>query len=397
MNILNKKEHIIDNLIRKQHHRQIMQEYFYHLGHQSGLSEYELQALYSQTHNTAWEGINDRVWAVGSPIDTPKWGSIVFDGEVISSSLNFDILESDAHAYLKENPEGLKKIGIWFESKKESHNLISQIKKYGYKNVNVLPGFKNIQYGHWKSCKHWFIIFRLKDTFYFGKIKNMADQQTWTIIDESLDGDMKRGLMNLKLCRTLLNLAHNNIIWDPFCGHGRIATAGLDLDKQFISSDLDRSCLQDVQRNFDEASFHWKKRHPINSTLLEVWQQDAQDHEKLSEMLSSLNLVGNQVSIVTEGYLGVNPGRYLTQEEMTNQWTHIKRIWINALMNYAKVNIPEIIFCIPSYATRNSSAFLKAQWLEQVVKESKYTLIKRLHYSRRDSYVGHEIIILALS
>lgn len=117
--------------------------------------------------------------------------------------------------------------------------------------------------------------------FLLFEVQTFADQEYWANLDQNLTGEMSRGLMNLKLARTLLNLSDKTTVWDPFCGSGRTMAAGL---KNFIMSDLESQCAKEVLTNFNFLEKQKSQNSPKNPNLIQIENSPKTDLDKKEKL-----------------------------------------------------------------------------------------------------------------
>ncbi|MEM1312681.1 MAG: hypothetical protein AAGF07_04430 [Patescibacteria group bacterium] len=383
--------------------------YCYKLGHQPEIGQQEFQYL---------TGVKDIILDSGfilsnSYIDAQKTGSLVYTSKVIRTwKVNINKISSSevckliSHELLKDNhsQEIPKKIGVILPSSWKSKAL-SNLKTEGVKKINFLATSTNLNYGHWKQTKNWFLLLQLKKVVVLVKILNHSDQEFWQYLDSSLPaGEMSRGMINLKLARSLLNLSTFDTVWDPFCGYGRIGVAGLDIIKRFIYSDIQADLLSTaVKQNYEFAEVSWSK-YGFKQRLQEskklaklqaIFELDIKGLDK-QKMIKHQELA--QLSIVTEGYLGKNFNHLPTYQEIKNEWVQLKNLWQEVITKADRLMIPEIIFCLPYYNLKNQQ--LLPDFIDNLIVNTNYHLSKFngrrcLLYSRKSSYTGHCIIRLS--
>ena len=220
-------------------------------------------------------------------------------------------------AFLSKNP--YKKIGIAILTSFDQQKAMNLAKKCGSKKINIISCLPN--YGHWKSCKKWIVIIQNpirkisqkaeNDTdknlqnLQFQKlilfeITNFCNQEYWANLDQNLTGEMSRGLMNLKLARTLVNLTDKKVILDPFCGSGRTMAAGFGLEKKFILSDIEKSCEQEVWDNLEfleneKNGKPWKKSQNLKSENSSENSLEDNSKTKNLETQAEENLIENKL------------------------------------------------------------------------------------------------------
>jgi tRNA G10 N-methylase Trm11 len=387
--------------------------YFYKLGHQPLLGYNEYLFLTNQSFESAADnGPISYSWFLGQhSIDVNQTGSLVFGGQILAhmSRSEFFSLESRADFittsltnFAPEN--GFKQIGISLEKEIGRDRLFETLKNSGYKKINLLSGGQLPNFGHFKHTKNWFVFFSIHDQFYFGKLTSFADQEFWSKLDMRLPKlDMRRGIINLKLGRTLLNFTSKETIWDPFCGQGRVLISGGDLKKEFLASDIDEVCISDTKENYEEACKSWytrsKRQFPDKEPFLpplDVFPLDAQNLTQIQNIRPDIDC--KKIAIVTEGYLGTNYNHTPTEQEIIKQFNHLEMLWSKVLSQAQTLKIPEIIFCLPSYEINKK--LYPPNFLPKILKGLSYKQVpfsngkNDIMYSRPDSFVKHTIIKL---
>lgn len=408
-----------------------------------------------QNTNNSLQNWNQENQSLGQDLEVDLEDSLE-DLDGIENKNTFRLLAN----FLSKNP--YKKIGIALLVKSDQQKVMNLAKKLDCKKINIISCLPN--YGHWKSCKKWIVIMQnpikkitQNDQFENPKIKNQTDNQVdknednsienslielqnlqlqklilfeiksfcdqeyWANLDQNLSGEMSRGLMNLKLARTLVNLTDKTVILDPFCGSGRTMAAGFDLDKRFILSDVDKICKNEVESNLEFLKNQkngklWQKNQNLDGGLKalsensqeKVKQQNNQEIEKTNKFENSENKTENfdkieqkalkknckllanltldateiskllddkelenldfgQIAIVTEGFLGTNFKQIPTQKQIDSEFENLEKLWTKTLAQSSKIGIKEIIFCLPFYNTKpsksdeeNSQSFIKS-------------------------------------
>lgn len=390
--------------------------FFYRLGHCFELSRTEYNSL-----STSEKDLSDSKWILGQKeLDVNRSGSLVYGGLLLKSwkddndfNNNYSsIIKTLLPTLQKERPS--KRIGLVYLSIDQKKTLLYLAKKFGYKNVAFLNYPKLPNFGHWKQSKNWLIVFETSKyrqyprNIHLGLITSYANQQFWARLDMGLPhGDMNRGIINLKLARSLLNLTEYTTVWDPFAGQGRIATAGLDIKKNYILSDIDESCLVDIEQNFSFAKSYWTKnqnflglnnKSPLASLLSSPIKLNATCVES-----SDFNYDFSKLAVVTEGYLGKNFIKVPTKNQMVKEWEYLYKLWNDFLKVCGKLMIPEIIFCLPFYQAKKS--FFWPPNIEKIILGTRYDFVvisndlqkRGISYSRSKSITGHYIIKLKLN
>jgi hypothetical protein len=305
-------------------------------------------------------------------------------GGFIFSNADLEISKTGSLVYktliLKELPETLpKKIG--FVSLDGDKDIIKKLKEKGAKKILLQNKYPNA--GHFKYVKNWFIHRKIEGGEIYLEVLEYQDADQWSKIDMGLPAkDMKRGIINLKLARSMYNLIQNKdlAICDPFAGLGRNAVAIWDLNKNFYLSDIDKSCEELINKNIN-----WiQENFPSDSKVLKITTQDA----------SKLELVGvvENFVIVTEGYLTTVLHDQINSYEATKRLDDVKDFWLKTLKNWVSNQlIKEVVFCLPYYIMGQSKFNIK---VEDIIPVGFEEVGSSIFYDRVKSRVGHQIVHL---
>jgi len=380
-------------------------KYFYKLGHCKDLS---IEEYFNLSRDVNYD--TDSHWLIGHfDLNVNLSGSLVFGGEIFGLVSKKDdwglirMIENILDLLKEENPSA-KKIGLSLPKRQQSQAIIEIAKKAGFKKINLPKKLPN--FGSWKATKNWIIVFEFKKEFCVGKIKTFSNQEFWANLDQNLPHkDMEQGIMNLKLARSLLNLTKKEIIWDPFCGQGRLVASGIDLKKHFFVSDILPECATQSQINFERAKKIWQwgqKYLGIESDLDVLLNTEVLDARFLSKSQNITDF--REVAIVTEGYLGKNFQIIPTVAKVQKELSKLYEMWRQVILEADKLKIPEVIFCLPLYlrTEENGEKWIWPKFEEKLIKQTSYSIFsfrnKKLNilYSRSDSYVGHLITKLVL-
>jgi tRNA G10 N-methylase Trm11 len=284
-----------------------------------------------------------------------------------------------------------KKTGFSLDFAYDLTRLLKITKKYSVKNT-VLITEKTPNIGNWKSMKNWIVQIKILDTTIIFKINSYFNQEKWAKIDSTLPkGDMKRGIINLKLARILNNLTINPNIWDPFCGSGRNLVSAIDIKKQFYLSDSAQVCIEDeVPANFNYILTQFKNEEIETAKLVSSFVADAGEFKNPC-------IEGEDLAIVTEGWLGTNlHGNKVNIELVKKDFQFLAKTWRTIIYKASQSKqVSDIIFCLPYHINwpEESQKLLESiyKWLEN----TNYTIqFPPVIYSREKSNVGHAIIHL---
>jgi hypothetical protein len=369
-----------------------MDSYFYRLGHAPELALAELKSLTKS--DSGWEA--DRAWALGEGfLEVNQTGSLVYGGRITHRFNKNEISDLNLVTGLRESLKALrahlpseKKLGLAIEHNLQASNLIELGKEAGFKKINVLSKGKWPNFGNWKGTNAWILGFWLNQSFYLGFITSFSDQEFWTKLDQQLPhADMRRGIINLKLARSMINLVEADVVWDPFCGQARLLIAGADRKKVFWATDIDAVCLPQSEENWRVGQNLWKQSEIAKMEPVE--QLDAAD---LDQFLDDHKINSHNLAIVTEGYLGFNFNRQPGLDNIQNEFKHQHKLWREILSKANTAGIKELVFCLPFYLLNGQVMY--PNFLAKLCLKTGYSQIQALPYRRQDTITGHYIVLV---
>ncbi len=381
--------------------------FFYKLGHCPDLA---IEEYYQISGSSKYQS-DAAGWLLSNHgLNVNDTGAVVFGGKVYShffkKNRDKEIEDKLKEALSKFRSEThVNKIGLVLS--KKYHQLgLDLAKEAGFKKINVINRLPN--FGHWKSTQNWMVCFEFdKKEYYFGRVLTYSNQEFWASIDRNLPhGNMDEGMMNLKLARSLLNLTQKEKVWDPFCGPGRLVAVGLDLKKEFAASDIRQDSPEEVRINSEKARkiWHWGERFMHvelgDGPQIKTFALDA---KRLSS--ASVNFSKNLNSdwaIVTEGYLGKNFSKAPSKKDIQIELSQLRLLWKKAIQEADKLQIPEIVFCLPLYLRTKETGekWVWPQFEKELIDNTGYKLYQfcngktNILYSREKGFVGHLIMKL---
>jgi hypothetical protein len=377
-------------------------KYIYRIGHSYDLSISEYRALSSTIE--LWSQQN---W-LGSDqlLDTNQTGSLVFGLSNIklldNKEINAD--RSQFIDYLAGHPELVQKKLVIATNILLTKKILIPLKAMGYKQINLIPNNALPNIGHFKQKSTIVCFFKLDNqTSFLGTVSSFANQQIWNDLDTNPNlQDMDRGMINFKLARTMLNLLNNkDYVWDPFCGLARNMLAGSGLSKDWLLSDIDGKCKELVDQNAEFlVGINSQYNYFASIPSYQFFPLDIRDYDQAYKLYSKRNYSNRPYSVVTEGYLGSNLASKYNRQDPDKQIETVTQIWQKALANLAKLQIPEIVLCVPWYKLKSGIIF--PDYFLPLVAKSDYEIIQLLPdknyilYAREATTVGHGIFKLAL-
>jgi hypothetical protein len=328
-------------------------------------------------------------------LNVNETGSLVFGGDYIGllKKKNASEFGTLLAGYLVRNP--IKKIGICIPTEL-ANGIIGLAKRAGAKKVNIIhkpePNF-----GDYKHTKNWITVFFSGGQWHVGAITTFSNQEYWAKLDMDMPHrDMKRGIINLKLARSIVNLAGGDRIWDPFCGQGRLMIAGLDRTKFILGSDIDQTILPDAIENIEQAKRIMFSNHHF--LKLEGEMKTAQTVPFFTHDASTIpapDIEWSEYNVATEGYLGETFSKPPNLAAATTELEKIWKLWSGVLSSFSKIGTQRIVTCLPYYP--NISQFDEKYYQENInsICGKLFKLEQSpIWYSRDTSNTGHLVIVL---
>jgi hypothetical protein len=328
-------------------------------------------------------------------LDVNLSGGLIFGGEILEqlpfkSENKLVVLDKIENILKKASVVGeneYKKTGFSLDFPFDLTKLLKITKKYGVKN-SVLLCEKTPNIGNYKSMKTWLVQIKLDNQTIIFKIQSYFNQEKWAKLDGSLPkGDMKRGIINLKLARSLNNLTTNPIIWDPFCGSGRNMAASYDVKEKFYLSDNADICVEiEVPVNYDFLCKLENKKAVLEKVFLSS-----------AEEFNNPVPTSEKFAIVTEGWLGTNlHGNKVSIELLKKDFQILAKAWRTIIYKaHQSGQVTDIVFCLPYHINWQSESddFLNqvSSWLQNTDYKLQFPPVI---YSREKSNVGHAVIHL---
>jgi hypothetical protein len=362
-----------------------MTTYLYKLGHTPSISIAEFKAV---TKEVVIEVKNSFIVSTKDQ-DIQKMGSIVFRALQLKSS-DFEGALSEI-SKLTTNKK-LSLCGI----KAEKPEIIRMSKQFGFKKIHITND-STPSFGDFKRSKQ--IISYSSDVGFY-LITEFFNQEFWAKLDENLPSkDMKRGITNLKLARTMLNFTTVEYILDPFAGLARNPIAGLDLKKEFLYSDIDIQASTGAHENIDYANYFYGRygTHINSTTAAKVNALDFKSAETVVLPMSE-----HTFAVVTEGWLGKNFSNAPTLDQAKGEFEKVMDAWKGALKNFERQDIHEIVLCLPFYPKLTIDKGWYVSEFKNLISSTKYHVLpfdaenEVLYYSRKDTVTGHMIVKVTL-
>jgi len=162
-----------------------------------------------------------------------------------------------------------------------------------------------------------------------------------------------RGMMPLKLCQTLINLAglsegrnREKLLLDPFCGSGSILQEAWLQRFQVMGSDLNPQAIAESEANLNWVARQYKR-------TAEGWSLLAHDVRRIDQISPPCSVDG----VVSEGYLGKLFSHMPTAQEIKKQNRELIPLYRDGLKAMAKLLKPgsPVVLCLPYYLSEAQS------------------------------------------
>ncbi len=225
------------------------------------------------------------------------------------------------------------------------------------------------------------------------------------------------GMMPLKLCQILLNLALHGknpitvsapLVLDPFCGSGTILQEAMLMGYQTVGSDISKDAINTAQANLIWFAKKFQKWIPLQANYALLTQPAQKIHQALGMEAVS--------AIVSEGFLGELFLRPPALEQIHHQNQQLIKLYHEVFVALRKVLRPEalIVMSLPYYLQSKVSllelilddikqiGYNLESWFEEdlsarlsVLAIQQPTAYGSYIYSRPRQIIGREIIILS--
>lgn len=378
--------------------KDISPTFAYKLGHQKDLSILELK----QFDDDLTKFKADDVWYLSNKdVDIELLGGTVFKVNILATfekntdkEAIFEELKNQISVYGESH--NIKKTGLYTQIDYQNEVVIKELKSVGVKKVQIQKKASVPNFGHWKSTNNWFVIFYAGAKINLGYISQYTDQSNWNYLDSNMPfNDMRRGIINLKLGRILVNFSTISTLWDPFCGQSRLLMTAFDRTK-LLGSDKDQVAITESKQNIDfgvNTRGTWQNSVPLKE--LDLFAFDVY-RDNLENALKS-HQIDKDFCIVTEGYLGPRVNQTPNIESQTKTMDLVSDIWNNFIKKLSKTQCKEIIFCLPIANDFDHDEQLdlylgKLNFLNyKLDKEFEKAVV----YARPKTKIGHLILKLA--
>ena len=211
--------------------------------------------------------------------------------------------------------------------------------------------------------------------------------------------DSLSGMLPPKLAQNLINLAAREdqeaIIYDPFCGNGRILSEAWLMGLPAIGSDVETGKVEASQKNLAWLAERADFSLPYSVEQL-VWQADATQKSTLGGPFSKEQLDGHLV-IAAEPYLGKPLRQPLALAEKEGWLAELSPIYLNFLERWSEYQKEtwrpvRMILIFPRAKVEKGGEVSLYDTLVDRIKDLGYSSSILSCYERPDSLVARDII-----
>lgn len=277
-----------------------------------------------------------------------------------------------------------KEIGGRFILAKEG-NVLSTAQVFH----NQIAGF----HPHNKGAEY--ILFKKGNSYLVAQTLTVQDIDFYGLRDFEIPyPDAESGMLPPKLAQTMINLGlglksqQDVLVYDPFCGNGRVVEEAYLMGYQAFGSDVVEKKVESAQKNLDWLA---GKTDLIQQDIADVfWQQDA------TEISSTQNpnlQTTKQILIVAEPYLGRPLRTPLRQNEIEAWSGELENIYLNFMKVWQKEGerIFKMIIVFPKPKTEAGPYSLLHALLDRIEALGYNSSILSC-FERPDALVSREIV-----
>jgi tRNA G10 N-methylase Trm11 len=226
--------------------------------------------------------------------------------EYISDVTTRQLVDKAAEALLREPGEGKLTVGISIEAYGSGASSIAPFRlakplkerlRTGERGVRIVTPQQGTVLNagtlfHNKLTEVY--VFLQDGVGWLGLTRTFQNVEDYTKRDFGIPNpNAVSGMLPPKLAQTMINLVDSNaVIYDPFCGNGRILLEGTLMDRPVFGSDIKEQQVNASRENLVWLGQEYDK--PVNTE--NVWQADATKGPGRE--------IGQDFVIVTEPYLG---------------------------------------------------------------------------------------------
>lgn len=190
-----------------------------------------------------------------------------------------------------------------------------------------------------------------EDTVYLGVTLTVQNIESYSFRDFQIPKpDPVSGMLPPKLAQMMINLADSPVIYDPFCGNGRVMMEGSLMGKTCYGSDIvakkvtsSRENLIWLRRKFRIGEYDGMQELVDKS----VWEADATSPESVALFKEVIGTDLTDVSIVAEPYLGRPLSKALGESEIEGWLTELVKLYGSFLETWSDAGVSNMVVVFP--------------------------------------------------
>ena len=210
--------------------------------------------------------------------------------------------------------------------------------------------------------------------------------------------DPASGMLPPKLAQAMINLAvgdtKNAIVYDPFCGNGRLLLEGQAMGFSVFGSDIVSEKAEASIKNLAWLTYF----DPTYQPELRIWQADATSSATISQLQTHITSQqglneDEKLFIIAEPYLGQPLRRPLKAEESKIWLKELSPLYLHFLETWGGESFAGMLLIFPAAKTEDGEVSLLEHLFDRV-KMLGYTPKSRSRYARPDAFVSRDLVSL---
>lgn len=254
-----------------------------------------------------------------------------------------------------------------------------------------------------------FNIISVGSEFLIARTVSVQNPNDWSKRDFGIPApDAHSGMLPPKLARMMLNLRIRDIgkkrdtreiIYDPFCGNGRVILEAAFLGLDFIGSDIDPVKVESTKKNLRWLRDQYQLKFTNEEIEKKVFVADAQ---KLNNELrimnygqnsihdSSFMIHNSELHIVTEPDLGPALHYLPSTSQAETIANNLLNLYVKSIENLITTTACGV-FVIPAWKTQDGHIIRLSKKILDKLNDSRYHLNKLGEYARPNSFIIREM------
>lgn len=386
------------------------------LGRNSTLAFAELQAVLGQ--GTLTDNGLIAIWETDQTPDLlqlqRRLGGVLSSAKIVATALTAAQLEDEVKKLLVLPEQGKYTLGLSSHGKahlpleRMALNLKKYLKQQGASVRYILPkegsvlSSAQLLHNHLavtdpQNAGNEFVFWEEKGAWILGVTQTIQDIEWYSKRDYAIpEPNAVAGMLPPKLAQTLINLAvhdesdQKTLVYDPFCGSGRIVSEARLMGLASVGSDLSGEQVSASQKNVAWIAEQYGFAFDQN----DIWPLDATNPEGVFLLEKYIKRAWY---IVTEPYLG-EPLRQAVSDPET--WlAGLETLYLDFFTLWANASVKPsgMVVVFPRARQQNGTEVSLFSHLVDRLQGLGYTETQVAVYGRPDAFVRREIVQIAFS